>query len=34
LLHSKAQVADLEQKIADIQGKVKIDENAVPIAKE
>ncbi|ALE96987.1 MULTISPECIES: aldose 1-epimerase family protein [Serratia] len=34
LLHSKAQVADLERKIADIQGKVKIDENAAPIAKE
>ncbi|WOX40922.1 DUF4432 family protein, partial [Serratia marcescens] len=34
LLHSKAQVADLEKKIADIQGKVKIDENAAPIAKE
>ncbi|HKM96200.1 MAG TPA: DUF4432 domain-containing protein, partial [Buttiauxella sp.] len=34
LLHSKEQVADIEKKIASIQGDTKIDENAAPIAKE
>ncbi|WP_413739413.1 aldose 1-epimerase family protein [Sodalis sp. RH14] len=34
LLHGKEQVADVEKKIAAIQGETKIDENAVPIAKE
>ncbi|GAL58038.1 hypothetical protein EV102420_09_00700 [Pseudescherichia vulneris NBRC 102420] len=34
LLHSSEQVADVEKKIAAIQGETKIEENATPIAKE
>ncbi|HBC82912.1 MAG TPA: DUF4432 domain-containing protein [Escherichia sp.] len=34
LLHSSEQVADVEKKIAAIQGETKIQENATPIAKE
>lgn len=34
LLHSSEQVADVEKKIAAIQGETKIDENVTPIAKE
>ena len=34
LLHSSEQVADVEKKIAAIQGETKIDENTTPIAKE
>lgn len=34
LLHNKTQVADIEKKIASIQGDTKINENATPIAKE
>jgi len=34
LLHNSEQVANVEKKIAAIQGETKIDENATPIAKE
>jgi len=34
LLHSSEEVADVEKKIAAIQGETKIEENATPIAKE